>query len=152
MSWKLLPDTRKPEKRCDICLYRRAAKVKVDAIYAEGRLQREIESVMKKTENAAKKGRENEVREYAKVVEIYNEKIRIIRAKGYAELCSICAHEPRILVVGVRNKVSNIGDEICLDCPMCYELECRLFEAPRDETEMKRRERLIDKYGRLKLC
>lgn len=154
MSKTMIPLHGRPEKRCDICLYRRA-QIRISVNEALRPINAKIVAIGNKLARERNRKRPNEaiIKGYEDMTHVWQDKSKEIRSKGYADVCPICAEEPRILVRGVSNKwVAGTPDEICLDCPSVYEEICRFMELPMSDKEARRRERLIDKYGRLKLC
>jgi len=39
----------------------------------------------------------------------------------------------------VRNKIADVPDELCRECPLYWEGECRAFEIPQSDEERARR-------------
>ena len=141
---------RQPEKRCDICLIRRA-KIRAPKVETVKKIHVKIEVLEKRIERKEKKGRNttterNQLRRF-------DESIRSIIEQNYAMLCAICAKEPRITVVRyVKDKIYEVPDSLCMDCPVMFNYECKFLKPVESDKEQRRRERLYNKWGKFLLC
>jgi hypothetical protein len=139
-----------PQKRCDVCLVRRA-KIRKPAVETIKRLQGKIKVLEKRIVWKEKRKREVS-KEQAQIVR-FVEAIGVIRKKGYAELCVLCVREPRIVLVRyIANKVMEVPDSLCMDCPMMFNDECRFGKDVESAKEQRRRDTLYKKCGKLLLC
>lgn len=142
---------KRPEKRCDVCLVRRA-KIRADKMSTIQKIQKRIEKI--EGQIAWREERKRTIEpELVRHRTMLRESIRSIADKGYAELCPYCSNEPRIVVIKeIRNKVYDVPNELCMDCPIQYKSRCTFMEDAPDDKAMRRRERLTKKYGKLMLC
>lgn len=143
---------KKPEKRCDICLVRRMRlKVPIDRVLL--RLSNDTKRIFSKINALTRAGKEVP-EELQKDYERIRTVIARLKGKKDVEVCSVCAKEPDIIILRkIANKVKEgTSDEVCMDCPMCWEDECRFMQPCLSEKEERRRDRLSREYGRLILC
>jgi len=139
-----------PQKRCDVCLIRRA-KLKMPKVETVKKLHAKISTLEKRIERKEKRGK-NTVSERRKVTR-FRESIVSIIDMGYAMLCAICAREPRIIVVKyVSDKVYEVPDSLCMDCAVMFNYVCRFLKEAESDKEQRRRDRLYKEWGKFLLC
>lgn len=143
--------TKKPQKRCDVCLVRRM-NIKVKSSEALKPLDKERDFLIKKLNEAVEK-KVPAKKDWMPRLEAITASIERIKQRKYAELCSLCAKEPRVLVLRyVEDKVFPVPDELCLDCAMQYEWRCTFSDSNVEEKALRRRERILRETGKLLLC